>query len=79
MDKSDGEQIYEKKFSRQALQLDESLNRFDLNRLNYPRFLIDEQTECFWIPIKEAYHDILYPDLKLVEQLNLFENIGFGD
>ncbi len=53
-------------------------NRFDVHRLNYPRFAIVPDTAAFGIPIKEGYHDILYPDLKQQNQLDLFGALGLG-
>lgn len=76
--KEDGERIYEKRMSRCALVPADTCNRFDSHRLNYPRFAIMHDTESFSIPIKEGYHDILYPDLKREEQLNLFSELGLG-
>ena len=62
--KDDGELIYEKTFSRDPLILtDDNPDYFKAARENYPRFSVQEPIQAFGIPIKEAYHDILFPDL----------------
>jgi GNAT superfamily N-acetyltransferase len=76
--KEDGERIYEKQVSNRAPAALHNENRFDVHRLNYPRFTIMPDTEAFGIPIKEDYHDILYPDLRQQNQLDLFGSYGLG-
>lgn len=58
-----GEFIYERVFSPDALPPTEDVAPFDRARQNYPRFPFSEDTRGFGIPIKEGYHDTLYPDL----------------
>ncbi|WP_242223421.1 GNAT family N-acetyltransferase [Shinella zoogloeoides] len=74
--KEDGERIYEKTISGEALQPKKNENLFEVHRLNYPRFSIANDVEAFGIPIKENYHDILYPDLKQQIQFDLFSSLG---
>ncbi len=74
----DGELIYEKEFSTARLTLAQGENIFDSDRINYPRFISDGSIRAFGVPIKEAYHDTLYPDLKDISQPDLFEVIGIG-
>jgi hypothetical protein len=74
--KPDGELIYEKKFSRHQLRAEPSISNFETNRLNYPRFIARPDVRAFVVPIKEAYHDTLYPDLKSPAQSDLFEAFG---
>ena len=62
--KGDGELIYEKEFSRDPLVAVAGSSDFDRDRLNYPRFIAQPNTRAFVVPIKEGYHDTLYPDLK---------------
>lgn len=62
--KTDGELIYEKTFSVVKLLPQSNISHFDLDRLNYPRFVTGPNVEAFGVPIKEAYHDTLYPELK---------------
>ena len=45
----------------------EDKSPFNLARKNYPRFIVDEETQGFGIPIKEDYHDTLFPDLSCAE------------
>ncbi len=71
--KDDGELVYEKRFSRDPLILtDDNPDYFKAARENYPRFSVQEPIEAFGIPIKEPYHDVLFPDLKQDSQLDLF-------
>ncbi|RQA92881.1 GNAT family N-acetyltransferase [Pseudomonas aeruginosa] len=74
--KPDGELIYEKTFSQDVLVRNSGEDLFKTARLNYPRFVTDQDVRAFGIPIKEGYHDILYPDLKSDYQGDLFENAG---
>jgi ribosomal protein S18 acetylase RimI-like enzyme len=67
-----GELIYERSFSPNALTRVDNVPAFDLARENYPRFLLDDDTRGFGIPIKEGYHDTLYPDLWNPRQPDLF-------
>jgi len=72
--KDDGERVYEKIVSTCALVLEADEYPFDAHRQNYPRFAVNQDTESFIIPIKESYHDVLYPNLKTQAQLELFNN-----
>lgn len=67
-----GEFIYERRFSSDKLVRNPNIPSFDLARMHYPRFLLDEQVRGFGIPIREAYHDTLYPDLWLPRQQDFF-------
>ncbi|WP_149541213.1 GNAT family N-acetyltransferase [Siccirubricoccus phaeus] len=71
--KPDGELIYEKIFSSARLCPKEGERVFDTDRLNYPRFIGRGAVRGFGVPIKEAYHDTLYPDLKDSTQADLFD------
>ena len=74
--KPDGELIYEKRLSRDALVPVRGTSNFEVNRLNYPRFITQSSIMAFCVPIKEAYHDILYPDLKSQDEPDLFDSFG---
>lgn len=76
--KSDGELIYEKQFSRAALLPVAGISNFELDRLSYPRFVTRPDIRAFAVPIKEGYHDTLYPDLKNPTQPDLFDAVGIG-
>jgi ribosomal protein S18 acetylase RimI-like enzyme len=69
---SKGEHIYERDFSSEALAQVSGKSSFDQARENYPRFVVHDGTNGFGIPIKEAYHDTLYPDLWDPMQRDLF-------
>ena len=70
--KDDGELIFERGFSNKRLNLDDNVSAFDTGRKNYPRFVRSDATRGFGIPIKEGYHDTLYPDLWNPQQIDLF-------
>ena len=70
--KDNGELIYERGFSSAKLVPDGTASVFDVSRKAYPRFLVTDQVKGFGIPIKESYHDILYPDLWNPRQSDLF-------
>lgn len=76
--KADGELIYEKFFSAAPLLPTVGMSIFDFDRINYPRFVTGGGVRAFGVPIKEAYHDTLYPDLRNPRQADLFESIGIG-
>jgi hypothetical protein len=76
--KVDGELIYEKTFSRGSLASVTDVSDFELDRLNYPRFVTRPSVRAFAVPIMEGYHDTLYPDLRNPTQSDLFEVFGIG-
>ncbi len=62
--KKNGEFVYEKTFSQAPLIVaGNNVDYFKEARKNYPRFSIQAPVEAFGVPIKEAYHDVLFPDL----------------
>jgi GNAT superfamily N-acetyltransferase len=73
--KKNGELVYEKSFSRKNLTVSgvKESEIFGLFCKNYPRFSISPAVKVFGVPIKEAYHDILFPDLINIQQLSLFD------
>jgi ribosomal protein S18 acetylase RimI-like enzyme len=74
--KTDGELIYEKTFARSQLAPIPGLSDYELDRLNYPRFVTGPTVRAFGVPIREAYHDTLYPDLRNPKEPDLFETFG---
>ena len=76
--KADGELIYEKALSREVLSPIEGVSNFELDRRNYPRFVAGYGVRAFGVPIREGYHDTLYPDLRNPAQTDLFEFSGGG-
>lgn len=76
---ANGEFIFERSFSLTALVREEDQVVFELARKNYPRFLLDDSVRGFGIPIKEGYHDALYPDLWSPRQGDLFTGASQAD
>jgi rRNA-processing protein FCF1 len=69
-----GEQIYEKALSRDRLipaSPDDDL--FELARANYPRFVGQSPASAFCVPIKGKFHNILFPELAIKDQGELFD------
>jgi ribosomal protein S18 acetylase RimI-like enzyme len=73
-EKPDGELIYEKSIARSRLQPIDGVSHFETDRLNYPRFLAQAPVRAFGVPIREGYHDTLYPDLRNPTQADLFDS-----
>ncbi len=69
---ANGEFIYERDFSGEALMRRDDKTDFEQAREHYPRFVLDDDTLGFGIPIQEGYHDTLYPDLYRPIQADLF-------
>jgi len=71
----DGELVYEKPLPPDALvpSLDQTL--FDVARLNYPRFSVAPDVQAYSIPIREEFHEVLFPELVFRSQPDFF---GFG-
>lgn len=77
--KDNGEFIYERAFSSAKLLDDPTMSIFETARKNYPRFLVTDQVRAFGIPIKEDYHDTLYPDLWKPKQPDFFVGASRAD
>lgn len=73
---SSGELMYEKRFSQERLAQIADLSLFDLARLHYPRFHASTEVPAYGIPIRERFHDQLFPELKTTLQPDLFEEAG---
>ena len=67
-----GELIYERTFLNASVSGGVADEPFRIARLRYPRFVVDLNTRGFGIPIREKYHDTLYPDLWSPRQCDLF-------
>lgn len=76
--KKDGERIYEKSFSDKQVTVDEESDLYTTARLNYPRFCARPSVTAYGIPIKEKYHDVLFPELKDHIQHDLFDSTITG-
>lgn len=70
--KDDGELVYEKPFASATLSRNHEKNLFELDRENYPRFYTGADVSCCVIPIREEFHEVLFPELADRSQLELF-------
>ncbi|AXO15726.1 GCN5 family acetyltransferase [Thalassospira indica] len=70
------ERTYEKIISRQKLISSPEATNFDLSRKNYPRFCADDTVDIYCVPIRESFHDILFPELM---RADLFSHSGISD
>lgn len=59
-----GEIMLERNFSKKRLANISGSNHYEIDRKNYPRFIFDGNTRGFVVPIKEDYHDLLFPDIR---------------
>jgi len=75
---SSGELVYEKTLCRDRLQVADTESFFDAARLNYPRFCASPEVQVYGIPIKEAYHEVLFPEIADRRQADLFHFSGLG-
>ena len=71
-----GELIYEKPLSTRKLEANDGVDLFQLARLNYPRFVARPPAEAFYVPIRGEYHDVLFPEMALRMQPDLFQAAG---
>ncbi|WP_438747587.1 GNAT family N-acetyltransferase [Pararhizobium sp. O133] len=76
---ANGEFIYERAFSSARLEAVASTTPYEAARNNYPRFLLNDAIKGFGIPIQEAYHDTLYPDLWNPRQRDLFSGVSHAE
>ena len=72
------ELVYEKSMSSEELTVEDGSDLYEVARLNYPRFYSGDGVEGYTIPIQEAYHDTLFPELKDRTQGDLLEMVGIG-
>jgi len=76
--KPDGELIYEKRFSQKRLKRSKKHDLYTLARLNYPRFCTRPDVPAYGIPIREPFHDVLFPELKDRSQQDMFDFTDTG-
>jgi hypothetical protein len=74
-----GEQIYEKPLPRGLLIPKAGADLFDLARTNYPRFVARLPASAYCVPIKGEYHAVLFPELAIRVQGDLFLLTGVSD
>lgn len=72
------ELVFEKQLSRDPVKADAHDNFYEVARTNYPRFYTGDEVPAFVVPIKEAYHDTLFPELKDDTQGDLLSMMGVG-
>jgi hypothetical protein len=72
---TDGEFIFEKGLPRRPITLMADADRYSIARNNYPIIPIDSDDVSCIIPIKEQFHDKLFPDLRNDPQRTLFESL----
>ncbi len=75
-DNANGERVYEKALGRDQLVPTDGVSLFDLARQNYPRFATGNRVAAYVVPIKEEFHEVLFPELVNRKQLSLFGSIG---
>jgi GNAT superfamily N-acetyltransferase/predicted nucleic acid-binding protein len=73
-DITNDEMVYEKALSRSRLAPVAGTSLFDLARMNYPRFATGNEIASYAIPIKQEYHEILFPELVDQRQMALFDD-----
>jgi len=71
-----GELVYEKPLSRDPVTKPTDGDFFTAARLNYPRFYAGPEITAYGIPIREAYHEDLFPELANRKQPDLFKMLG---
>ena len=71
-----GECVFERQFGSDALTGVRC--NYDAARLNYPRFAWSQGDPAYIVPIQEAFHDILFPELHDSLQLGLFNPPTLG-
>ncbi|ANB32608.1 ribosomal protein S18 acetylase RimI-like enzyme [Rhodovulum sulfidophilum] len=74
----DGELVLERCFSNTRLTRIDGTSVYEIDRKSYPRFVADTGVRGFVIPIKEDYHDVLYPDLRNARQPDMFRDTMHG-
>ncbi len=76
----DGEVTYEKALSREPIDARFSDNLFQLACVHYPRFYVGARVKAYGVPIREPYHEALFPELRDVLEPDLFEarQVGHG-
>lgn len=68
---ADGELVFEKTITQQPLRRIAGVDVFLLDRRSYPRFVLDEDTRIFAVPIQWEYHEKLFPEIAVGTPLPL--------
>ncbi|HNB01212.1 MAG TPA: GNAT family N-acetyltransferase, partial [Nitrosomonas sp.] len=75
---NDKELIFEKFLSRDRVEIDDDEDLYEIAKRYYPRFYTGSRVQAYVIPIKESYHDMLFPELRNNIQGDLLTPIGHG-
>ena len=78
-ERENGESTYEKILSKDRLVSDPDYSYFEIARLYYPRFCTEPSVSAYVIPIQEAFHNKLFPELNKTVNKDEFYGIGIGD
>ena len=70
--------VYEKSLSREKLDVPDNEDLYEANRKSYPRFYTGSRVDSYIVPIRENYHDTLFPELKDDPQGDLLSIVGMG-
>jgi hypothetical protein len=74
---SSGELMYEKALSPDPLPTPAAgITFFDAARMAYPRFCAGPGVEAYVVPIRETFHEDLFPELARPKQPDLFKAVG---
>ncbi len=77
-DSAMGEQVYEKRLSSSKLVPADGDDLFKLARTQYPRFVGRQPAEAFCVPIQGPWHNVLFPELAVRIQGELFDPSAAG-
>ena len=71
-EKPDGELVLEKPMAPDASIESDGRSPFEAARTSYPRLRVHDDIAAYTIPIRAAFHDILFPELAQQKQIDLF-------
>lgn len=74
----DGEITFEKPLGRSPLAAHENENLFNLAARSYPRFHVGPRVQAYGVPIREEFHEALFPELRDASEPELFEFASVG-
>lgn len=75
---NDKELVFEKLLSRERIEVTKGEDLYEVAKRSYPRFYTGSHVQAYVIPIRESYHDTLFPELKDNRQSDLLSLIGHG-
>lgn len=75
---ADEELVFEKQLSRDRVEVSDEDDLYEVAKRSYPRFFTGDRVRAYVVPIMEAYHDTLFPELKDDSQGDLLSLIGLG-